>query len=81
MWHVWRQIRGAYKVLVGRTEAKKPLGRTSGRWDYNIKLHLRQVGWRGMEWTDMADDSESWWSFANTVMNVRAPENKGNFYD
>jgi len=73
MWHVWGQIQVAYKVLVGRTDVKKPLGRTSRRWEYNIKMRVQQVGWRSMEWIDMAEDSESWWTFVNAVMNVQAP--------
>jgi hypothetical protein len=63
MWkgHValWRQIQIAYKVLVGRTEVKRRLGRPSRRWEDNITTHLQQVGWRGMDWIDIAEDNDS----------------------
>ena len=46
--------RGAYRVLVGKPEGRKPLGRPRYIWEDNIKMDLREVGWRGMDWIDVA---------------------------
>jgi hypothetical protein len=50
-------MRNAYGILVEKPEGKKPLGRYRRRWEDNIKLHLREIGWGGMEWVDLAQDS------------------------
>ena len=73
MCHVRRQTQVAYKVLVGRNETKRSLGRSSRIWEYNIKIRLHQVGWIGVDWFDMAEDSDSWWSVVNAAMNFRVP--------
>jgi hypothetical protein len=52
--------RNAYRILVGNPEGKKPLERPSCRWDINIKMDLREIGWDGMDWTDLAQDRELW---------------------
>jgi hypothetical protein len=46
--------RGAYRILVGRSEGRRPLGRPRCRWEDNIKMYLQEVGWGGMDWIDMA---------------------------
>jgi hypothetical protein len=51
--------RGAYRILVGRPEGRKPLGTPRRRWDDNIKIDLQEVGW-GMGWIDMAQDRDRW---------------------
>jgi hypothetical protein len=48
------ESRGAYRVLVGKPEGRKPLGRPRYIWEDNIKMDLREVGWRGMDWIDVA---------------------------
>ena len=65
--------RGAYRVLVGKPEGKRPLGRTRGRWEDNIKINLKEVGCGGMDWIELAQDRDSWWALANAVMNIRVP--------
>ena len=54
--HVARigERRIAYRVLVGKPEGTRPLGRPSRRWDVNSKMDLQEVGWRGMDWIDVA---------------------------
>jgi hypothetical protein len=54
--HVARigERRVAYRVLVGKPEGKRPLGRPRRRWGVNIKMDLQEVGWRGMDWIDLA---------------------------
>jgi hypothetical protein len=46
--------RGAYRILLGRPEGRRPLGRPRRRWEDNIKMNLQEVGWNGMDWIDMA---------------------------
>jgi hypothetical protein len=65
--------RRAYRVLVGRREGKRPLGRHRLKWEDNIKMDLQDVGWRGMNWIGLAQDRDKWRSLVNEVMNLRAP--------
>jgi hypothetical protein len=71
--------RGAYRVLVGRPEGRRPLGRPRPRWGEGIKVDLKEVGWVGMDWIDMAQDRNRWRVLVNTVMNLRVPQNAENF--
>jgi hypothetical protein len=69
--------RGAYRVLVGRPEGKKPLGRPRRRWEDKIKMNIQGVGWGDMDWIDLAQDRDRWQCFVNAVMNLRVPQNAG----
>jgi hypothetical protein len=71
--------RNAYRILVGKSEGRRPLGRQRRRWMDNTKEDLREIGWRGMDWIDLAEDREQWRALVNTVMNLRVPQNAGNF--
>jgi hypothetical protein len=72
MWHAW-EGRGVYRVLVGRPEGKRPLGRPRCRWEDNIKLDLREIRINGVNWILLAQDRVSWQAFVNTVMNLWVP--------
>jgi hypothetical protein len=63
--------RGAYRVLVGRPEGKRPLGRPRHRWEDNIKMDLGEIGIDGVNWIQLAQDRVQWRAFVNTVMNLR----------
>jgi hypothetical protein len=65
--------RGAYRILVGRPEGRRPLGRPRRRWEDNIKMDLQEVGWVGMDWIELAQDRDRWWALVNEVMNVVFP--------
>jgi hypothetical protein len=65
--------RNTYRILVGKPEGKRPLGRPRRRWEYNIKMALRKTGWGGMGWIDLAQDRDQWSAIVNTVMNLRVP--------
>jgi hypothetical protein len=58
---------------VGKPEGKRPLGRPIRRWVDNIKMDLREVGWGGMNWIDLAQYREQWRALVNTVMNPWVP--------
>jgi hypothetical protein len=65
--------RGAYRVLVGRYEGKRPLGRPRRRWEDNINMDLGEIGIDGANWIWLAEDRVQWRAFVNTVMNLRVP--------
>jgi hypothetical protein len=64
--------RDAYRILVGNPEGKR-LGGPRSRWMNNIKMDLREIGWCGMDWIDLAQDRDQWRVLLNTVMNLRFP--------
>jgi hypothetical protein len=68
-----REKRNASRILVGKSEGKTPLGRPRRRWVGNIKIDLREIGWDGMDWIDLAQDGVQWRAFMNTVMKLRVP--------
>jgi hypothetical protein len=65
--------RNVYRILVGKPEEKRPLGRQRRRWVNNIEMDLREIGWAGMDWIDLAQDRDQWRALVNTVMNLRVP--------
>jgi hypothetical protein len=67
------EMRNAYRILVGKPEGRRPLGRRRPRWVDNIKMDLREKGWDGIDWIDLAQDRDHWIVLVNTVMNLRVP--------
>jgi hypothetical protein len=67
------------RVLLGKSEGKRPLGRPRHRWEDNIKMDLQEVGCESMDWIDQAEDRDKWWALVDTVMNLRVPQNVGHF--
>jgi hypothetical protein len=65
--------RGVYRVLVGRPESKRPLGRPRRRWEDNIKMDLREIGIEWTNWIHLAQDRVKWRASVNTVINFRVP--------
>jgi hypothetical protein len=61
--------RNAYRILVGKSEGKRPLGRLKRRWVDNIKMDLREIGWDGVDWIDVAQNRDQWRALVNTVLN------------
>ena len=62
-----------YRVFVWIPQGKKPLERPKCRWDYNIKMDLKAVGWTGMGWLELAQDKDRWQALVNVVLNLRVP--------
>jgi hypothetical protein len=65
--------RGVYRVLVGKPEAKRPLGRLRRRWEDNIKVDLHKVGCGGMDRIELAQNRDRWRALVDAVMNLRVP--------
>jgi transcription termination factor 2 len=70
--HVARtgEKRNAYRILVGKPEGKRPLGRPRRRWKNNIKMDLREIRLGDMDWIDLAQDRDQWRALVNTAMNL-----------
>ena len=73
----WR--RGVYVVMVGKPRGKIPTGRPRRRWEGNIKTGVQEVGFSGMDWFDLAQDTDRWRAIVNAVTNPRVILNAGNF--
>jgi hypothetical protein len=65
--------RNAYRILVGKLEGNRPLGRPRRRWEDNIKRDLREIGWGCMDWIHLPQNRDQWKALVNTVMNLQAP--------
>jgi hypothetical protein len=65
--------RDVHRVLVGKHEGKKPVGRPRRRWEDNIKMDLQEVGWGCADWMELAQDRDMWRTLVSTVMNFRVP--------
>jgi len=65
--------RGVYRVLVGKPEGKRPLGRPRRRWESNIKMGLQEVRFVGMDWIELAQDGDKWRALVNTVKDFGVP--------
>jgi hypothetical protein len=62
--------RNVCKVLMGKPEGKRPLGRQRHRWENGIRMDLREIGWGSVEWIQLAQDRERWWAVVKTMMNL-----------
>jgi hypothetical protein len=67
------KTRNAYRILVVKPEGKRPLGRPRFRWVDNIKMNLREIGWDGTDWIELAQDRDQWRALLNTVTNLQVP--------
>jgi hypothetical protein len=63
--------RKLYKVLVGKPEGKRPLGRPRYRWEDGVRMDPKETGWRSVEWIQLAQANGRWWALVNTVTNLR----------
>ena len=66
-----------HRVLVGKSEGKRPLGRPRRRWEDNIKMDLQEGGGGFEDWMELAQERDRWRAFVSTVMNLRVPKMRG----
>jgi hypothetical protein len=71
--HVARmgEERNVYRVLMGKPEGKRPLGKPRRRWEDGIRIDLREIGWGSVDWIQLAQDRDRWRALVNTMMNLR----------
>jgi hypothetical protein len=67
------EVSNAYKILVGKLEGNRSLGRPRHRWEDNIRADLNEIGWEGVDWIHLAQDRDWWRALVNMVMNVLIP--------
>jgi hypothetical protein len=75
--HVEKRI--AYRILVGKSEGKRTLGRPRRRWEDNITMNVKEIEWGGINWIHLAQGKDWWRVLVNAVMNLRVPQNVGKF--
>jgi hypothetical protein len=71
--------RTAYRILVGKPDGKRPLGRPRRRCVHNIKMDLRDIGWDDMDWIHVAQHRDQWRVLVSTVLNLQVPQHAGKF--
>jgi hypothetical protein len=67
------EVRGTYNILVGRPGGRRPLGRPRHRWEDNIKMDLREIGFGDVDWINLSQDRYRWRALVNMVMNLWVP--------
>jgi hypothetical protein len=67
------EMRNSYSILVVKREGKRPLGRRRGRWEDNIRIDFREIGWEDVDWMHLVQDRNQWRAVVNTVMKLRVP--------
>jgi hypothetical protein len=67
------EMRNAHKIWSENFKRERSLGRSRRRWEGNIGMDFRKIGWEVVDWTHLAQDSDQWWALVNTVMNLRVP--------
>jgi hypothetical protein len=60
-----------YKVLVGKPEGKRPLGKRRGTWEYDVRMNLREIRWEFVDWKRLAQDRDQWRTLVKTVIDLR----------
>jgi hypothetical protein len=67
------EMQNVYKILVSKTEGKRPCERFRHRWEDNVRMDLREIGWEGVDWMHLSEDNYQCQTLMNTVMNLRVP--------
>jgi hypothetical protein len=68
--------RNVYRVLMGKPEVKRPLGRPRHRWEDGIRMNFKEIGWGSVDWIQLVRDRDRWQTVVNTVMNLRVPASR-----
>jgi hypothetical protein len=75
MYHEWGEKTNPYRLLVGKPEGRRPLGRPRRMWLDNIRMDLVEVGWSDVDWVGLAQNRDRWRALVNSVLNLRVPLN------
>jgi hypothetical protein len=67
------ELESAYKILFGKPEGKRPLGRPRRGFEDNIRMDLKEIGWKDVDWIHLAQDRDQWQTVVNTEMNLQVP--------
>jgi hypothetical protein len=67
------EMRKSYKILFGKPEGKRQIGRLRRRWEDNIRMDLKEIVWEGVDWMHLAQNRDQWRAVVNTVVNLRDP--------
>jgi hypothetical protein len=67
------EMTNVYIIFVGKPEGKTPLEGPKRRWEDNIRMDIREIGWEGVDWTNLAQYRDQWRVLVNTIMNLRVP--------
>jgi hypothetical protein len=67
------EVGNAYRIFMGKPEGIRPIGRLGGRWE-NIKMDLKETGWEGMNWIDLAQDRDNSWAIVKLAVNLQVPK-------
>jgi hypothetical protein len=70
-------VRNSYIILIGKPAGKRQLGRPRHRWEDNVKNYLKEIGWEGVDCTELAQDGDQWLVLVSTVMNLQVPQKMG----
>jgi hypothetical protein len=70
---IYEENRNAYRILVGNPQRKRTLGRPKHKWEVNIIMDIREIGWGDMDGIDVAQDRDQWRALVNMIMNLRVP--------
>jgi hypothetical protein len=68
-----REMKNAYKIMVGKPKRKRSLRRPRCRWEDNIRIDLREIGWEGLDWIHLSQNRDQWRALMNKVMNLWVP--------
>jgi hypothetical protein len=66
-------MRNAYKILVGKPDGKRPLGRLRHSWEDNIRMDIKEIGWDDVDWIHLAQGRNQWWAYVYMVLNLHVP--------
>jgi hypothetical protein len=75
------EARNAYNISVGKPEEKRPIRRSRHRFDDNIRMDLREIGWEVVDWIHLAEDRDQWLAVVKTVLNFMVPKGGGGLFD
>ena len=68
-----RGVESAIRVVAGKPEGKRPVGRPRRRWEDNIKIYFKKIVWEGVDWIDLARETDRWLAVLDAAMNLRFP--------